>query len=182
MTRVRVRRRVALIGTAVAVAAGLVTVGAGVAGAATTGPDSTCAQKLPTWVDGAPTATARSATGLYLGHDRIANGEHGYLLRVTHPAPGPAVYRFTVRIERTLHVRKLPSAAGDGWNVSADGHTLKLRLSPGARIDGVDFTTDCAVTMTVSGSLNGRALSLRQVFLGSGRVHPSTFPFTLRRH
>lgn len=130
----------------------------------------------PYAVQGMPAVQAGSPAGDYLWHD--ATGWH---LRVTHPGSYPAVFSGTIRANRTLHVRGYRLEPGDAFTVSADGLSVTYRFRNHGRLDGLDFTTECATRLAVSARMNGVLLPVRRIWIGHAGMHPLQNPFVIYR-
>ncbi len=130
----------------------------------------------PRTVQGMPAVHAGSAAGDYLWHD--ATGWH---LRVTHPGTSLVGFSGTIRANQKLHVRGYHLETGDTFTVSADGLSVSYRFRNHGRLDGLDFTTECATRLGVSGRLNGVLLGVRRIWIGHYGVHPLQNPFVIAR-
>lgn len=130
----------------------------------------------PYAVQGAPVLLAGSAAGDHLWHD--ATGWH---LRVTHPGTYAAGFSGTIRANRPLHVAGFRLEGGDTFTVSADGLSVSYRFVNHGRLDGLDFTTECATRLGVSARMNGALLPVRRIWLGHAGRHPLQNPFVVLR-
>ena len=130
----------------------------------------------PYAVQGAPALAAGAAAGDRLWHD--ATGWH---LRVTHPGTYVAGFSGTIRANRPLHVRGYRLEFGDTFTVSADGLSVSYRFTNHGRLDGLDFTTECATRLGVSARMNGALLPIRRIWLGRAGHHPIQNPFVIYR-
>ncbi len=179
--RRRSRRRLAPLVLGLATLTGALVVPA-TAWAATPTPtlsdgSTTCAGGAwPRTVQGMPAIHAGSAAGDYLWHD--ATGWH---LRVTHPGASLVGFSGTIRANQKLHVRGYHLETGDTFTVSADGLSVSYRFRNHGRLDGLDFTTECATRLGVSGRLNGVLLGVRRIWIGHYGVHPLQNPFVVAR-
>ena len=118
-----------------------------------------------------------AAGGDYLWHDR-----HGFHLRVTHPATERVVYTGVVTSSSPMRIDPVELEKGDVVTLSSSHRTLTYSFVNYGRIDGVNFHTDCASTLTVSRLHQGdRNLPLDRVYLGEYRSHPKHIPFTVHR-
>ena len=130
----------------------------------------------PYAVQGAPALVAGAAAGDRLWHD--ATGWH---LRVTHPGTYVAGFSGTIRANRPIHVRGYRLETGDTFTVSADGLSVAYRFTNHGRLDGLDFTTECATRLGVSARMNGALLPVRRIWLGRAGYHPIQNPFVIYR-
>jgi hypothetical protein len=131
----------------------------------------------PSTVEGVPTLWhAGSAAGDYLWHDAA-----GWHLRVTHRGTGRVV--FTGRIVSSAPMTAVPVRleAGDTFVLSADRMTLTYRFVNYGAIDGLNFRTACAPSITVRGAMSGSKLPVARIWIGRANRHPLENPFTIRR-
>lgn len=144
---------------------------------ATDGTTSACSGGAwPASVQGAQLVVAGTAAGDHLWHD--ATGWH---LRMTHVDTTRAVYTGSIHANRPLKVVGYRLEAGDTLTLSADHQTVTYRFANYGKIDGLDFTTDCATRLGISGRLNGVPLPARRVWLGRTMRHPLQNPFVILR-
>ena len=127
-------------------------------------------------VQGMPAVHAGSAAGDYLWHD--ATGWH---LRVTHPGTSGLAFSGTIRANKPLHVTGYPLEKGDTFTVSADKLSVTYRFRNYGRLDGLDFTTECATRLGVSGRMSGALLPARRIWIGHAGRHPLGNPFAILR-
>jgi hypothetical protein len=128
---------------------------------------------------GAPVAFAGGErAGDYLWHN--ADGFH---LRVTHRGDRRDVFAGTIRSNAVIAFRPVRLEGRDALSLSADRRTLSFRFHDYGHIDGVDFVTDCATSITLANpTADGRPLPTTRVYLGRTRAHPASVPVTLTRH
>jgi hypothetical protein len=172
-----------------AAAAALTTTGASFAvlaapaSAATPAASSTAAaacERAP-WADrvqGRPTGfTGGVRGGDYLWHD--ASGFH---LRVTHRSGDRAVFTGVISSPTALRIDPVKLERGDVARLSANHRSLVFAFANYGHIDGVDFHTNCATSLTVSHLNTGNArLTPDRVYLGATKAHPAHIPFTVHR-
>ena len=129
-------------------------------------------------VQGVPTGLkAGSRSGDYLWHD-----SHGFHLRVTHEHSDRRVYTGVITASAPMRLTPVKLEKGDVVELSADRKTLSFAFVDYGRIDGADFHTDCAASLTASRlHVDGKDLPLEQVHLGAKRAHPKAVPFTVHR-
>lgn len=131
-------------------------------------------------VQGEPKGLAAgSASGDYLWH-----GANGFHLRVTHGRNhDQRVYSGEVHSSAKMRIDPVKLEKGDKVVLSKDKRTILFVFANHGYIDGVNFHTDCATSLTVSrlhvGSHN---LSTKQVYLGYHKQHPAHVPFTVHRY
>lgn len=174
-------RRIALAAVGTAGVAGLLTL-AGPASAATPAPSATAAKcDAGAWaarIQGVPKGlSAGSRSGDYLYHD-----SHGMHLRVTQPGHTRTVYTGVISSSAVLRIDPVKLEKGDSVKLSASHKSFTFVFSNYGHVDGVNFHTDCASTITVSHlNVGNKALAKDHIYLGATRAHPSSVPFTVHR-
>jgi hypothetical protein len=172
-----------LAGPATAATAATPAAASAASASAPVAPSATAAACDPTpWqaaVQGAPKGFgAGSRSGDYLWHDTT-----GFHLRVTHGRNhDQRVYSGEITSSAAMRIDRVKLEKGDTAKLSANHRTLLFVFADHGYIDGVNFHTDCASTLTVSrlhvGSSN---LGRGSVYLGATRAHPGKVPFTVHR-
>ena len=130
----------------------------------------------PLSVQGMPAVHAGSAAGDYIWHDAM-----GWHLRVTHVSTTAFVFSGTIRANRPLHVTGYRLETGDKFTVSADHLSVTYRFVNHGRLDGLNFTTECATRLAFGGRMNGAALPIRRIWIGHAGRHPLQNPFVVFR-
>jgi len=130
----------------------------------------------PFSVQGMPALHAGSPAGDYLWHDAA-----GWHLRVTHGSTVGFVFSGTIRANRPLHVTGYRLESGDHFTVSADRLSVTYRFVNHGRLDGLNFTTECATRLGVGGRMNGSLLQVRRIWIGHAGRHPLQNPFVIYR-
>ena len=117
-------------------------------------------------VQGAPAGfTAGDRGGDYLWHDGT-----GFHLRVTHRNDSRQVYSGLITSSAPMRIDPVRLERGDVLRLSPDRRSFAFAFADYGRIDGVNFHTDCAATLTVSRLRIGTtALPANRVYLGSMR-------------
>jgi hypothetical protein len=168
-----------LISLAAAAAAGTtVLVGVGVTSASAT--TNTCDVKA--WGNGVNGRPANfddhRKGGDYLWHDKA-----GFHLRVTHKRDDKRVYSGVITAStKIISLRRVKFERRDKVWLSADHKSLYFRFVNHGWVDGINFRTACATTLTVSSLKVGTtALPASRVYLGRHRAHPAAVPFTVSR-
>ena len=141
-----------------------------------------CATKIddrwPGWVDGRPkNVDPKTAAGVYMWHD--ATGWH---IRATHR--GRALRTFSGRLETTgrfVGVRAVRLEGHDSLTVAADHHAIAFSFNNYGAIDGLNFRTLCAPSITFTLVSDGISMPVEFVKIGSGAVNPSSDPFSIAR-
>lgn len=176
------------IATVAAFSAGTIMVGANAFAAPTaaptrsTGADKNCLNfhddSWAPYTQGQPDKFDPGDTGgVYMWHD--TNGWH---LRVTHATDDKSV--FSGRIATTGHlvdVHAVSLEKTDSLHVGADGHTITFRFENYGRLDGFDFHTQCAPSITLSFARAGHRLPADRVFIGDHKTNPAHVPFRIIR-
>lgn len=178
----RTRTSLALVGVAAAAAATLgVTAPAGASTTSAAPSAAAAACDRAAWeakVQGAPRHFgAGDRGGDYLWHDSA-----GFHLRVTHRNDERQVYTGVITSPTAMRLDPVRLEGHDVARLSPDRKTLVFAFADYGHIDGLNFHTDCAATVSVSHLTVGRSLlPADRVFLGSTEAHPATVPFTLHR-
>lgn len=167
-----------LIGT---LAAGAVLATGGLAavapGAGATGAASACTtESWPADVHGRPAAHPE-ATGVYLWHN-----ENGWKLRVNEPGADRAVFTGSIKVDGQLVSwgRHLENRA-EGVVTRTDAGRAAFRFVNYGGVDGLNFVTRCASTLSVRVKLDGVPVPAEQIFIGTDGHHPASLPTTVTR-
>ena len=129
-------------------------------------------------VQGAPVGfTGGIRGGDYLWHDTT-----GFHLRVTHRSDDRAVFTGVITSPTAMRIDPVMLERGDVARLSANHRSLIFAFANYGHIDGVNFHTDCAPSITVSNLNVGNApLTPDRVYLGATKAHPAHIPFTVHR-
>ena len=131
----------------------------------------------PRSVQGVPTLFhAGGRAGDYIWHD--ANGWH---LRVTHATSTRFVFSGRIVSSAPLDATPVKLEGRDFVAVSADRKVITYRLVNYGHIDGFDFRTACARSLSFSGYMNGAKLPISRIWLGHYNMHPLQNPFIVTR-
>lgn len=177
-------RRTTLLCTAAALALGAGALAVPAAAGATTLSASSSASacdKAP-WeaeVQGPPAGFhAGSPGGDYLWHD-----SRGFHLRVTHGKNHDRrIYSGVITSSAPMKIDPVKLEKGDTAKLSRNHRSLVFVFADHGYIDGVNFHTYCASTLTVSKlHVGNRNLGPKQVYLGATKAHPATVPFRVHR-
>ncbi|MEO3854185.1 hypothetical protein [Acrocarpospora sp. B8E8] len=119
-----------------------------------------------------------SRSGDYFWHDK-----YGFHLRVTQKRSKTQTYSGTITSNTPIVGFKwVKLEKQDKVELSADKLTIAFTVVNHGLIDGFNFKTSCADTLTVSDlKINGNALPTGKVYLGKYRQHPASIPFTVHR-
>jgi len=172
-------RHLALVGVSAAAAAAAFV--AAPAGASTTVSTAAVSCDRGPWaprVQGAPANFDAGDPGDdYLWHDTS-----GFHLRVTHKGDARAVYTGVIHSPTAMRMDRVRLEKGDVAKLSADHRSIVFAFADYGHIDGIDFHTDCAASLTVSNlNVGNNRLPADRVFLGHFKVHPAQVPFTVHR-
>ena len=173
-------RRLALLAaaaTTAGLAAGLTGLAAP-AGAST--PSASTCDKAP-WqatVQGRPAGFgAGSPTGDYLWHNKT-----GFHLRVTHVKNDRRVYSGEIHASAPMRLERVRLEKGDRVILSHSRRIILFRFANHGAIDGINFHTDCATSLTLSHLRVARhRIATDHVYLGATKAHPAAIPFTVHR-
>jgi hypothetical protein len=135
-----------------------------------------CAMPLPAQIVGTPTVAPGSIDGVWAWHDGT-----GWHLRVTHPGTGAEVFTGAIRSAQAITAHPYALEKGDSYQLSPDRHQLTFTMTNHGRIDGIDFTDDCAVSTQFGFQHAGAELPASAVHLGAHGVAPATDPFIIQR-
>jgi len=132
----------------------------------------------PAWTDGRPAnVDPKTAAGAYMWHDGT-----GWHLRVTHRTDARRVFSGTlVTTGRFAGVSSVRLEGHDSRTVSADHHTITFRFENHGAIDGLNFRTHCAPSISFSFTSDGNVLAASKVTIGRAGTNPATDPFTVSR-
>jgi hypothetical protein len=78
-------------------------------------------------------------------------------------------------------VRRAQGEQDDIVVVSSDKHTILFRFVNFGWVDGIDFTTHCALGFAISIYIGGQLASTASVHLGGTESQPTSDPFTTER-
>ena len=132
----------------------------------------------PAWTNGRPAnVDPKTAAGAYLWHDGT-----GWHLRATHKTDARRVFSGTiVTTGRFVGVSSVRLEGHDSRTVSADHHTIAFRFENHGAIDGLNFRTRCAPSISFTFVSDGNMLPTSKVTIGHGGVNPASDPFSIAR-
>ncbi len=129
-----------------------------------------------TWPASAEGAPGRSP-GVTVWHDTS-----GWHVRVTHNSLHDRVFSGVVRTRGELtDVTAVGLERNDHVKVGAGKHTIAFRFNNYGRIDGFDFNTNCAPSLTFGFLSNGHKVPTAKISVGSAGTHPKHNPFKISR-
>jgi len=138
---------------------------------------TTCTGHWPRSVQGVPTLWHSGARGGdYIWHD--LNGWH---FRVTHATTSRRVFSGTIVSSEPLAEAPVKLEGRDFVALSADRKTITYRLYNYGRVDGFNFKTACAPSLTFTSFMSGSKLPVNRIWLGHYNVHPLQNPFVVTR-
>ena len=132
----------------------------------------------PAWVQGRPAAfDAGDLGGVYLWHD--ANGWH---LRVTHANDDKAVFTGQLVTSGTfVDVKGVQLEKSDTFTVGPKDHVVTFRFVNYGHMDGIDFRTCCAPSISFAFQRGGASLPVSRIFVGEDRLNPRHDGFRIYR-
>lgn len=131
---------------------------------------------LPAEVQGSPFVKAGADRADYVWHNRS-----GWHLRVTKPGHERLVFSGTINASAPIHYTPRRLEKKDRVLLSSDRKTLSFRFNNYGKIDGLDFVTDCASSVTFSLQAGGGQTPVERIDLGRAKAHPTSNPFSVTR-
>jgi hypothetical protein len=132
---------------------------------------------LPDEITGRPADfKAGIASGYWIWKDT-----KGWHLRVTHKPGTRALYAGTIRTTNETAVIAVRNEVRDRVWRSADHRTTAFTLVNHGGVDGLDFTPRCSANVTVTLTVNGKAIDPQKIHLGDADSHPAAATFTISR-
>ena len=174
--------RIAVVGVVgVALVAASLLVGTGVASARSVS-RSDCSiardDAWPDWVQGTPhDIDPRTTAAIYMWHD-----SNGWNIRVTHHKTNLRTFSGQLHTNgRFTDVRPVQLERSDQFQVSRDGHDITFLFRNFGHIDGLDFYTHCAPSITFAYQSDGRTSPPDNIVIGHNSASPANDPFTIHR-
>jgi hypothetical protein len=158
--------------------AGTIAVAAPAASAATTAAPaaSTCpGGHYPAAIVGVPTKAKVGMTGMALWAD-----SHGWHLRVSEAGPDRAVFTGAVTTNGVMRSVARHTEGGD-LVLSVGDRAVAFRFVNYGHLDGIDFVVPCSSVVHFAIAMNGKALPVNEILVGSGNHSPSTNPFSIHK-
>ena len=178
--------RVAAVGfVGVALVAGSILASTGVAAAKSPSRTSSSCPSVggkddpwPSWTQGRPKdIDPHTTAAIYMWHD---NGWH---IRVTHHTTNKRTFAGQLTTAGTFTgVRPVQLEKSDQFNVSGDKHVITFLFKNYGGLDGLDFYTHCAPSITFSYQSDGVTSPASKIVIGANSVHPPTNPFLVSRN
>lgn len=116
------------------------------------------------------------------GGDYLWHTTSGFHLRVTHRTDERVVYSGVITSSAAMRLEPVRLEKGDYVRMSADRRVIAFAFANHGHVDGINFHTDCAKTLTLSHLRADRhALPTDRVYLGITKAHPAHIPFVVHR-
>ena len=132
----------------------------------------------PAFTQGRPAGIdPKTSAAIYMWHD---NGWH---IRVTHKTTNKRTFAGQLVTQGTFTgVKPVQLEKGDQFSVSSDKHVVTFLFKNYGFIDGLDFFTHCAPSITFSYQSDGQMSPPSKIIIGRNSVHPPTDPFLISRN
>ena len=132
----------------------------------------------PSWVAGRPAGINPFTTAhVYMWHD----GD-GWHVRATHRTTNKRTFGGQLSTGGTFaKVHAVHLEKSDKLQVSNGGHNITFLFKNYGHIDGVDFRTHCAPSISFALQSDGQPAPASKIVIGHGGVHPARDPFTISR-
>jgi len=134
--------------------------------------------RWPTFVNGRPAGIDPNTTGAtYMWHDN--NGWH---IRVTHHKYNRRSFSGQITTGGTFAgVRAVHLEKNDTFAVSADKHSITFSFINHGWIDGLNFYTKCAPSITFGFQSDSKTQPVSRIIIGKNSTHPTSNPFIIAR-
>jgi hypothetical protein len=132
----------------------------------------------PAVVQGRPSGINPFTTGAtYMWHD----GD-GWHIRVTHHTNNMRSFSGQLSTSGTFaNVKPVQLEKSDQFQVSSDGHSITFLFKNYGHIDGLNFHTRCAPSISLSFQSDGSESPPSKIVIGHTNAHPPTDPFVVSR-
>jgi hypothetical protein len=132
----------------------------------------------PTYVNGRPAGIDPHTTGaIYMWHDA-----NGWSIRVTHHTNNRRTFSGQITTGGTLGgVKAVHLEKSDKFVLSPDKHTISFTFKNYGFIDGLNFFTKCAPSLSFGFQSDGKTSPLSRIVIGKGATHPTSNPFVITR-
>ena len=132
----------------------------------------------PSWVQGRPKGIDPHTTAaIYMWHD----GD-GWHIRVTHRTTNKRTFAGELATSGTFaNVHAVHLERNDQLQVTGDHHVIDFLFRNYGAIDGVDFHTHCAPSISFSFQSDGSTAPPSRIVIGNNGANPSSDPFTILR-
>lgn len=175
-------KRVAAIGMVGAALVATSLVALGQAAVATTAKPACTVQKddghWPGFVQGRPAGIdPKTTNATYMWHD--SNGWH---IRVTHHRTNLRTFSGQITTGGTFTgVKPVHLEKNDSFSVSGDKHVISFAFKNYGFIDGLNFYTRCAPSITFSFQSDGKPSPPHNIVIGRNSTRPQMNPFIISR-
>ncbi len=131
----------------------------------------------PSYTQGRPKdIDPHTTAAIYMWHD---NGWH---IRVTHRTTNKRTFAGQLTAAGTFtDVTPVHLEKGDQFKVSGDKHVITFLFKNYGGLDGLDFFTHCAPSITFSYQSDGKTSPPNKIVIGHNGVNPPTDPFLVSR-
>jgi hypothetical protein len=131
-------------------------------------------------IEGQPSSfAAGAASGVYFWHNEPA----GLSLRTTNPGGVQHEYTGLINTDGTIiNLTPVLLEADDSYNLDAAGQNLSFDFITDNGIDGLDFDIVGGTGLKLGAQWDGSSLPERNIYLGSGGVHPVNDPLWVCRN
>jgi hypothetical protein len=132
----------------------------------------------PSYTQGRPKdIDPRTTAAIYMWHD------DGWHIRVTHHTTNKRTFAGQLTTAGTFTgVKAVHLEKDDQFKVSGDKHVITFLFKNYGGLDGLDFFTHCAPSITFSYQSDGVTSPPDKIIIGSNSVHPPTDPFVVSRN
>ena len=132
----------------------------------------------PSWVQGTPhDIDPHTTAATYMWHDN-----NGWNIRVTHHNTNQRTFSGQLSTPgRFTDVRPVKLERDDQFQVSRDGHSITFLFHNYGGLDGLDFYTHCAPSITFAFQSDGRTTPPNNIDIGQHSSRPANDPFTISR-
>jgi|tagenome__1003787_1003787.scaffolds.fasta_scaffold20973101_2 hypothetical protein len=132
----------------------------------------------PAYVNGQPAGiNPHTTAAIYMWHDR-----DGWHVRVTHKTHNKRSFGGQITTGgKLIGVKPVRLEKGDRFTVSPDKHTVTFFFKNYGWIDGLDFHTGCAPSLSFGFQSDGKTSPASRIVIGRHATHPASNPFVVNR-
>ena len=134
--------------------------------------------RWPSFVNGRPAGIDPLTTGaIYMWHDK-----DGWHVRVTHKTHNKRTFSGQITTGgKLVGVKPVRLEKGDKFVVSPDKHTVTFLFKNFGWIDGLNFYTACAPSLSFGFQSDGKTSPASRIVIGKDATHPPSNPFVINR-
>ena len=134
--------------------------------------------RWPTYVNGEPAGINPHTTGaIYMWHDR-----DGWHIRVTHKTNNRRTFGGQLTTGgKFVGVKPVRLENNDKFVVSNDKHSITFLFHNRGYIDGINFRTACAPSISFGFQSDGKTSPVSRIVIGKDSTHPTSNPFVISR-